>query len=260
MGEDADRRSGLQIEAWEKDHSIITEIGVSTLDTNDLVALPPGEGGKNWKTAIRPRHFRIAEYQHLSNQDFIVGCADSFEKEFGTSTFISINEAPQTIASCFNEPFSAGYQMKSHNGPEPSGSLANTSNEADSKSKRNIILVGHNTQSDVDYMRSIGYDVRNLRNLLEAIDTADMFKALRHEGQSRSLGGVLLELEMVGWNLHNAVSQALRLRSSRIPKQELRLLRTSKLIGSVGERCGIHPSSYDWHRVCRSAGKSALPI
>ena len=198
----------LQIEAWEKDHSIITEIGVSTLDTNDLVALPPGEGGKNWKTAIRPRHFRITEYQHLINQDFIVGCADRFEKNFGTSSFISFSEAPQVIASCFREPFSAGYQMKSHNSSEHFESPANALHQADSNTKRNIILVGHDIQSDINYMRSIGYDVSNLPNLLEAIDTADMFKALKHEGQSRSLGGVLLELEMVGWNLHNAVSQA----------------------------------------------------
>ena len=203
-----------QVEAWEKDHSIITEIGVSTLDTNDLAALPPGEGGKNWKTAIRPRHFRITEYQHLINQDFIVGCAERFEKDFGTSSFISISEAPQVIASCFREPFSAGYQMKSHHGPKSSGSLANDFNEADPNSKRNIILVGHDIQSDINYLRSIGYDVSNLSNLLEAIDTADMFKALKHEGQSRSLGGVLLELEMVGWNLHNAVSRALRLQNT----------------------------------------------
>ena len=168
--------------------------------------MPPGEGGKNWKTAIRPRHFRIAEYQHLINQDFIVGCADRFEKEFGTSSFISISEAPQVIASFFREPFSAEFQMKSHRGPKPSDPLANTSNQANSNLKRNIILVGHDIQSDINYMRSIGYDVSNLPNLLEAIDTAEMFKALKHEGQSRSLGGVLLELEMVGWNLHNAVS------------------------------------------------------
>lgn len=197
----------IDVEAWEKDHSIITEIGVSTLDTNDLARLPPGEGGKNWMTAIRPRHFRIMEHQHLINQDFVIGCADRFEKDFGTSSFISIKEAPQVIASCFREPFSASYQMKSHVDPNTATSPVNPSPQADPNPKRNIILVGHDVQSDINYMRSLGYDVSNLSNLLEAIDTADMFKALKHEQQSRSLGGVLLELEMVGWNLHNAVSQ-----------------------------------------------------
>lgn len=195
----------VDVEAWEKDHSVITEIGVSTLDTNDLARLPPGEGGKNWMTAIRPRHFRISEYKHLMNQDFVAGCPDRFEKEFGSSSFISIKEAPQIIASCFREPFSASYKMKTHENIV-SDSLLEALNQPDPQAKRNIILVGHDIRSDIDYLKQIGYDVSNLPNLLEAIDTADMFKALKHEQQSRSLGGVLLELEMVGWNLHNAVS------------------------------------------------------
>lgn len=195
----------VDVEAWEKDHNVITEIGVSTLDTNDLARLPPGEGGKNWMTAIRPRHFRISEFKHIINQDFITGCADRFEKEFGTSSFISIKEAPQVIASCFREPFSASYQMTTYENLV-SDSLLQALNQSGPQAKRNIILVGHDVRSDIDYLKQIGYDVSNLPNLLEAIDTADLFKALKHEQQSRSLGGVLLELEMVGWNLHNAVS------------------------------------------------------
>ena len=196
----------VDVEAWEKDQSIVTEIGVSTLDTNDLTKLPPGKGGRNWMTAIRPRHFRITEHKNIINQEFIAGCADRFEKDFGTSSFISINEAPQVIASCFREPFSVSYRMTSNNIPDISDSLHHALNQDDPHTKRNIVLVGHDIRSDIDYMRRIGYDVGNLSNLLEAIDTADMFKALKHEQQSRSLGAVLLELEMVGWNLHNAVS------------------------------------------------------
>ncbi|KAL8796896.1 MAG: hypothetical protein Q9195_000979 [Heterodermia aff. obscurata] len=198
----------VDVEAWEKDQSIVTEIGVSTLDTNDLTKLPPGEGGKNWMTAIRPRHFRITEHRTFINQEFIAGCADRFEKDFGTSSFISIKEAPQVIASCFREPFSASYRMKSNTVPGTSDSLNHALNQEDPHTKRNIVLVGHDIRSDINYMRQIGYDVSNLSNLLEAIDTADMFKALKHEQQSRSLGAVLLELEMVGWNLHNAGNDA----------------------------------------------------
>ena len=196
----------IDVEAWEKDQSIVTEIGVSTLDTNDLTQLPPGEGGRNWMTAIRPRHFRIIEHKSFINQEFIAGCADRFEKDFGTSSFISLNEAPQVIASCFREPFSVSYRMKSNNFPASSDSLHYALSQEDPHTKRNIVLVGHDVRSDIEYMRRIGYDISNLSNLLEAIDTADLFKALKHEQQSRSLGAVLLELEMVGWNLHNAVS------------------------------------------------------
>ena len=197
----------VDIEAWEKDHNVITEIGISTLDTNDLMSLPPGEDGKAWMTAIRPRHFRISEYQHLVNSDFVAGCADRFEKDFGASEFISIKEAPHVIASCFKPPFSAAFQMQSHIGP--SASAAKPSINHDKSSKRNIILVGHDIKSDINYMRAVGYDVSNLSNVLEAIDTADMYKALKHEQQSGSLGRVLLDLGMTGWNLHNAVSATL---------------------------------------------------
>jgi len=193
----------VDIEAWEKDQKVITEIGISTLDTNDLTSLPPGENGVAWMTAIRPRHFRIKEYQHLANSDFVEGCADKFEKDFGTSEFISSKEAPQVIAACFKSPFSAAFQMRSHTGPATQTPAVH---KYDNSAKRNIVLVGHDTKSDINFMRNLGYDVSNLSNVLEAIDTADMWKALKHEGQSSSLGRVLLDLEMVGWNLHNAVS------------------------------------------------------
>ena len=214
----------VDVEAWEKDHNTITEIGISTLDSDDLVDLPPGEDGKAWMTAIRPRHFRISEYQHLVNSDFVSGCADRFEKDFGISEFISIKDAPQVIASCFKPPYSAAFQMPSHKGPGDCAARSSIVNQ--DGSKRNIILVGHDIKSDINYMRNVGYDVSNRSNVLEAIDTADMFKALKQEGQSGSLGRVLLELEMVGWNLHNAVSTNPRgFPTLHNPTRKLRFLR-----------------------------------
>ncbi len=203
----------VDVEAWEKDHKKVTEIGVSTLDTLDLVGTPPGEDGVDWmKKKIRARHFRIAEYAHLNNTDFVHGCADKFEDKFGKSEWISINEAPQVIASCFRHPFSAPGQYPSYPadarvvGRYGSGSQylppAN-----DNTPKRNIVLVGHDISSDIQYLRNIGYDVTNLSNLLEAIDTVDLFRAMKHGPNASSLGSVLLDLGLIGWNLHNAVSR-----------------------------------------------------
>ena len=76
----------------------------------------------------------------------------------------------------------------------------------DSLPKRNIILVGHEISADIQYLRSIGYDVSNLSNLLEAIDTVDIFRAMKRGQNPSSLGSVLLDLGLIGWNLHNAVS------------------------------------------------------
>ena len=201
----------VDVESFEKDHRKITEIGISTLDTNDLVGIPPGEGGSEWMKKIRARHFRMAEYAHLNNTEFITGCADKFEDKFGTSEWISINEAPQVVASCFRHPFSAPGQYPPYPadarlvGRHGSGSQY-LPPVNDKVPKRNIILVGHEISGDIQYLRNLGYDVSNLSNLLEAIDTVDLYRAMKHGQNATSLGSVLLDLELLGWNLHNAVS------------------------------------------------------
>lgn len=208
----------IDVECYERSHKQITEIGISTLDTRDLADLPPGQGGIAWMNKIRARHFRIKEHSHLENKDFVVGCADRFEKQFGQSEWISIKEAPQVVASCFRHPFSAQISVapstetgenSTSNLTEFNGTSELPSHSAtnDDATRRSIILVGHDVKQDIDYLRSIGYDLGNLSNVLEAVDTSDIFRALKHERQSRNLGAILLELGLVGWNLHNAVSE-----------------------------------------------------
>ena len=164
----------VDIEASEISHNLITEIGISTLDTNDLIDLVPGEIGSAWMNRINSRHFRITEYAHHVNSKHVDGCPDKFEKDFGISEWISIEEAPKVIESCFQFP-------------------------------RNIVLVGHDIKTDIKFLSVIGFDVGDVSNITEAIDTADMFRALKHEAQPRSLAGILKELNLVAWNLHNAV-------------------------------------------------------
>lgn len=69
----------VDVEAYERNNTLITEIGIATLDTEDLKALVPGEGGAGWMKTIRTRHFRINDYKHLNNTEFVDGCADRFE-------------------------------------------------------------------------------------------------------------------------------------------------------------------------------------
>ena len=69
----------VDVESFERDHNLITEIGIATLDTADLATISPGKGGINWMSAIRARHFRIKEYEHLKNQEFIQCCAEYFQ-------------------------------------------------------------------------------------------------------------------------------------------------------------------------------------
>ena len=207
----------VDVEAYEKNQRQITEIGISTLDTTDLVNTPPGEGGVEWMKKIRARHFRVKEYAHLTNSVHVSGCPDKFLERFGTSEWISSFNAPQVIASCFRHPFSAPGQYT----PFPAdgrtigrygydqqllGQYLQPLN--DSQQKRNIILVGHDIKSDIQYLQTIGYDVTNLPNLVEAIDTINLFKAMKHGQNTPSLGAVLLELGLTGWHLHNAGNDA----------------------------------------------------
>jgi hypothetical protein len=69
----------VDVEAYERNTRQITEIGIATLDTKDIAKLNPGNGGVNWREMIRARHFRIREYRHLENSEFVNGCADKFE-------------------------------------------------------------------------------------------------------------------------------------------------------------------------------------
>ena len=76
----------IDVEAHERGPRPVTEVGIATLDTRDLKDVAPGTNGENWQAAIRARHFRIAEYKHLRNKDFVDGCPEHFE--FGSSEMI----------------------------------------------------------------------------------------------------------------------------------------------------------------------------
>lgn len=69
----------VDVEAYEKNINLITEIGISTLDTEDLKTVLPGKEGENWLSLIRARHFRIEEHKNYHNKEYVDGCADRFE-------------------------------------------------------------------------------------------------------------------------------------------------------------------------------------
>ena len=170
----------------------MTEIGVATLDTRDLQGIAPGENGFNWHACIRARHFRIGEYTYLRNHKFIIGCPERFN--FGDSEIINKASIPSVIASCFKQPYSAP-------GVDPSSCELETE-------RRNIVLLGHDVQQDVQYLQKVGYNVTNLSNLIETQDTSVMYRAFTHETNPCALGRVCLLLEITAFNLHNAGNDA----------------------------------------------------
>lgn len=106
------------------------------------------------------------------------------------SEFISLKDAPAVIATCFRPPYSKPGDEASADAP-----------------KRNLVLVGHDVDADINFLRDMGYNVLNL-NLKEKHDTASMFRYLRREPHPRNLGHILADLNILGWNLHNAGNDA----------------------------------------------------
>lgn len=189
----------VDIESYERAHHKITEIGVATLDTRELMSIPPGPDGENWRRLIRARHFRIKENAHLVNSKFVQGHPEGFD--FGESTLVPLVEAPAHVAACFKPPFGAHYS----NGAE---SLLDPMKGVNLNEKRNIIFLGHDTQGDVRYLQNLGYDPLKTENLLEALDTAAMYRVWRREHNPASLGRILYDFDIAGYKLHNAGNDA----------------------------------------------------
>ncbi|KAF1970212.1 hypothetical protein BU23DRAFT_474851 [Bimuria novae-zelandiae CBS 107.79] len=184
----------VDVEAYEKDHTKITEVGIATLDTRDLVELTPGKDGENWRSLIRARHFRISDYAHLVNSEYVSGCPGSFF--FGQSEFVSLEDAREAVVSCFQSPFCAA----------PRDAHANHDNGH--RDKRNLIFLGHDTLTDVKYLQNLGFDPLGLPNILEAQDSANIYRVWRREEQITKLGKILERFKIDHFGLHNAGNDA----------------------------------------------------
>lgn len=189
----------VDVESYERAHHKITEVGIATLDTKELADIAPGEDGKGWRNYIRARHFRIKENAHLVNSEFVSGHPDGFD--FGESMFVSLAEAPAHIAACFAPPFGAHRINGAKTVVDMTASMA-------ASEQRKIIFLGHDTLGDVRYLQNLGYDPMVIDNLLEALDTAVMYRVWRREHNPTSLGRILHDFDIAGYKLHNAGNDA----------------------------------------------------
>jgi hypothetical protein len=190
----------VDVESYEKEHHRITEVGVATLDTCDLIGVPPGVDGVAWRDLIKPRHFRIKENMHLINSQWVSGHPDGFE--FGASTIVTLEEAPEHVAACFNPPFGV------HTTNTPEEVIVNMLGKLDFTEKRKIILLGHDIMGDVRYLQHLGCDHLTPDAVAESLDTAKLYQAWRREQNITSLGRIMGDLDVAAWKLHNAGNDA----------------------------------------------------
>jgi hypothetical protein len=120
---------------------------------------------------------------------------------YSESEWISIKNAPQEVSKCFKPPYSNPTVDSGVKQSEAPGHRA-------LDTKRNIILVGHDVITDVNYLKKIGYEIYNLSNLQELIDTSSMYRAFKREPNPLKLGSILANLDIAGRYLHNAGNDA----------------------------------------------------
>lgn len=187
----------IDVEAWERDQNRITEIGISVLDT---AKIPPPDQLPKLSVADLPsdiytreekpprtracavvelitaRHLRVDEHRYLRNGKFVPDAADNFE--FGQSEWVALKNVPRAIGEALRFMDQDG-------------------------NKRKIIIVGHSVKNDLNYLRTTGYDVFNIKDL-GIMDTCKMYAASIGSNQQSGLHKVLNELGVTPWNLHNA--------------------------------------------------------
>ncbi|USP79643.1 hypothetical protein yc1106_06917 [Curvularia clavata] len=134
----------LDVEWFEHDSSLITELGVSILDPRDL----PSSGTQSpWSilSKLQTHHICIKRNTHLVNGDLCPGYPDQFK--FGITTYASIQSAKEMLQSVFLRHDPHGYA-------------------------RPILFLGHAVDNDYNMIKSrFGLDLEALGTIVATLDT-----------------------------------------------------------------------------------------
>jgi hypothetical protein len=174
----------LDIEWWQKEPKLTTEIGIAEIMAKGLF---PSVHAENILTGIQVAHARPIPYAHLLNN--FTGAGDPEIFHFGTTKFVTAEEAKQVIINTFVRPRVGG-----------DGSL------------QPIILVGHAVDNEFDHIqRAFGVDLRSYGTVVKVIDTQAMASnAGIHgpKGPSIGLRDLLEHFNINISNLHTAGNDA----------------------------------------------------
>jgi len=191
--------SSALLEAFEFAQHKITEVGIVTLDTRDLVALPPGSSASSasaWLDKIKSRHIHVKENRHLVNRKFVKGCPDKFN--FGSSEIMDISTIGNLLSNIFRESnMDASSEMYS---PGDTG-------QTGQKEQRNTILVGHDIRSDIKYLQRFKFVPTEHANIIKTFDTQVLCGTTKK--YTIGLEKLCRILGLAPSNLHNAGNDAM---------------------------------------------------
>lgn len=146
----------MDVEAFEYNQRLITEVGISTLDIKDLVGIQPEIRGSNWVEKIRSHHFRVREHGHLLNKDHVKGCPGKFD--FGESGWISIKDVSKILEE-YCHPTQLSHSCETYK----------------------VVLVGHDVSADIRYFNKIELDIVEMFS--DCIDASNLYKASNRDNR-----------------------------------------------------------------------------
>ncbi|KAI0439606.1 hypothetical protein F4803DRAFT_553923 [Xylaria telfairii] len=170
----------VDVEAYEKDTRLVTEIGLAVLDIEDVIDICPGERGENWFSCVQAHHFRIKERSYMVNSEFVQGCPEAFD--FGKTQMIPIKEINRAVGRILGDN--------------------------KSEDKRPVIIVGHDIGQDLNYLLKIGYNPWRIQHIVDEIDTKTLFQRIERSPNGRGLALVCDRLGIPGYHYHNAGNDA----------------------------------------------------
>lgn len=194
----------FDVECYEFNHNIITEVGFAILDTKDLCGVAPGEGAEGWFELIKAVHFRIMDYKHLRNSKYVTGCPGKFQ--FG---WVLPPLSPQSSHSSTYSPI-----VRSNSKFVGMESIQKRCIEIlvpkdDVSGKpRNIVIVGHDVEMDVKLIYSVDVDIHQLPGLVDIADSQRMHQHYQKVINGQKLGTVLTDLGIKHSFLHNGGNDA----------------------------------------------------
>jgi DNA polymerase III epsilon subunit-like protein len=188
----------IDCEAFEFAQDKVTEIGICVLDTADITEENldlTATGTTEWSKILKAAHFVIDEYKHLINTKFVQGHPTKFS--FGTTEALPLASAAEMLRRLFQDPTQVENLLRSWVAP--------------TGDRRDIVLVGHGVGDDINYLKTVQFDVRTASNV---VATADTHRINGKSGQT-SVAKLLTalafdsaeDLEQRQW-LHNAGNDA----------------------------------------------------
>lgn len=183
----------IDCEAYERDHSCVTEIGIAILDTKDLRRVDPGEEGEQWFGKIKAAHLRPIEYERLVNRQFVKGREEYFN--FGKTTWISLQDITKVLHRVCSSPADL------HHAADVDKELPNNSPD--------VVFAAHAISNESKYLGQLGFPLNGQGGVDAFIKSIDsQLLAGGTKKNKPSLSRLLHALNIDAVNLHNGGNDA----------------------------------------------------